>query len=488
MSNRCDDLAGALAAAFPADFRVSFASDRNDFDVRLGFAYDPSEEGNTIIRGGFGTYSGQFPGLVMSQSRSAFSDFLSLNYANFSPRSGDQTLLLNLANPRVRQFAPGSLGVVAPGTLNTLAPGVNPVSLLVTQLFRLPQLSLSDSVLGLDLVLPQRRLSTPYSLQYALTVEHHLDDDWVAAASYVGTRGRKLLRVATPGLGAGRVRVAFDSAAPLNASAPFPFLTGSESPAQANVISQSFAISRTFFDSDAGSSYNSLQFEIRKRFSSAFQFGSALTYSHSIDDASDIFDTAGSFALPQSSTDTSERASSSYDVRWRSVTHFVALTRRDLPFLKSYMGGWQFSGIVTAQTGQPYTVNSAFDVNLDGNLTDRLDTTAGLLAGGGGERSVLLRLAPGVATSGLLAPTGRDGSVGRNTFRAPGVFTFDLSVMKNFDFTSHRSLLFRADIFNFFNRPHFGVPERILESPGFGRAYRTTVPARTIQLGLKFLF
>lgn len=60
--------------------------------------------------------------------------------------------------------------------------------------------------------------------------------------------------------------------------------------------------------------------------------------------------------------------------------------------------------------------------------------------------------------------------------------------MKNFEFTSHKSLLFRTDVFNLFNRTHFGVPVRILESPGFGRAFRTTVPARTIQLGVKFLF
>ena len=139
------------------------------------------------------------------------------------------------------------------------------------------------------------------------------------------------------------------------------------------------AISRTFYESSASSSYNSLQIELRKHYSHRFQFRTAFTYSHAIDDVSDFFDTGGAFALPQNSLVRSERASSNFDVRFRSVTHFVRDFPRDWIFFGGKrFGGWQLAGIVTAQTGQPFTVNSAFDINRDGNFTDRLNTTTGL--------------------------------------------------------------------------------------------------------------
>src|SRR6185503_17059368 len=84
---RCNDLIGAVTSAFPANFKVSYGADRNDFDGRFGFAWSPNwsptKNGRLAVRGGVGTYAGQFPGIVLDQSRNAFSAFLPLNYANF---------------------------------------------------------------------------------------------------------------------------------------------------------------------------------------------------------------------------------------------------------------------------------------------------------------------------------------------------------------------------------------------------------------------
>jgi hypothetical protein len=494
----CERAANALVSAFPTDFKSSFGGDRLDLDVRVGAAW--SLDDRTVVRGGFGLYSGEFPGIVIGESRNAFPDFLPLNFADISsalPVTGGgatpsgaalPVFLFNPANPILRQAQP-SLGI-APNTLNTLLPNVSAVSLLVTRLARRNpfEVAFSRNTLGLDLVLPQEDLHTPYSMQYAVTLERVIAAGYAISVAYVGTRGLKLLRLSTPDLGINRSRF-LDLKVTTLGDNSFPFFGGGALPPQESIPKARLVIARTLFESSASSTYNSLQVELRKHYSRRFQFRTALTYSHAIDDASDFFDTAGAFSLPQDSLQRSERASSNFDVRLRSVTHFVRDFPKDFLFFgPTKFGGWQLAGIATAQTGQPFTVNSAFDINRDGNLTDRLDSTVGLIDGAGGDRSVRLRLAPGVNASGLLAPDGQSGAVGRNTFRAPSQFDVDLAIIKFFNFNDRVRLSARTEIFNLLNRANFGIPVRILESPAFGKSTYTTTTPRTIQLAVKLSF
>jgi len=145
----------------------------------------------------------------------------------------------------------------------------------------------------------------------------------------------------------------------------------------------------------------------------------------------------------------------------------------------------QIAGTTQFQTGQPFTVNSIFDVNLDGNLTDRLDTTDGIIVTG--DRSRPLRLATGDLSS-LRAALGQDGRVGRNTFRAGNYLDTNVAVIKTFHFDESRSLVFRTEVFNLTNRANFGVPVRHLEAPGFGQTTSTLTPGRRLQFHLKFSF
>jgi len=101
------------------------------------------------------------------------------------------------------------------------------------------------------------------------------------------------------------------------------------------------------------------------------------------------------------------------------------------------------------QTGQPFTVNSIFDVNLDGNLTDRLDTTTGLLVTG----------KPATTTdrngheSEVFARHHRPGRPCRpNTFSRRKPVGPDLSLARNFAFAAQRKLTLRMDVFTSFNR------------------------------------
>jgi hypothetical protein len=133
----------------------------------------------------------------------------------------------------------------------------------------------------------------------------------------------------------------------------------------------------------------------------------------------------------------------------------------------------------------PFTVNSVFDVNLDGNLTDRLNTTNGITQTGNGSQPLQ------VAATNLqafLAPIGRDGQVGRNSFRAGGLFITDVAVAKRWAFATRQSLGLRLEVFNLLNRDNFSIPVRFLEAPGFGRAVNTSAPARRVQVSLRYQF
>jgi hypothetical protein len=271
-----------------------------------------------------------------------------------------------------------------------------------------------------------------------------------------------------------------------NQNVVFPGFSGVLRPPQSLRVSNSFTVAPTLFQTSSSSTYHSLQLQVRKAYSGGLLFGSAFTYSHTIDDASDFFDTAGSYALPQNNLYPSERASSNFDVRLRIAAYGLW----DLPIRSGHkaLGGWKLAGVLMAEGGQPYTVNSSIDVNRDGNLTDRLQTTAGLLHGGAGDSRVQLRIAPGVGVLDLVAPDGKDGAVGRNTFRAPPLVSLDASLTKSFIVRERHRLSLRWEAFNTINRVQFGIPTRILGAPGFGTATRTILPARQLQLGAKYSF
>ena len=232
----------------------------------------------------------------------------------------------------------------------------------------------------------------------------------------------------------------------------------------------------------ARSFYNSLQLQLNKSFSQGLQFTTAYTWSHAIDEVSDLFDLAGTRSLSQNSFNLRpERGSASFDVRHRFVASFIW----DLPVFKrrKLLGGWQASGIATIQTGFPFTIFAPYDVNLDGNLTDRLNGTVGF--SDVGKNEVRFQFLDPLSQ---FAALGHDGAVGRNTFRAPGMATLDLATSKRFRFIENQSLEFRAEFFNLFNRTHFGMPIHQVDFPGFGRSVSTFVPARTIQFALKYNF
>ena len=508
---------GALRGALGGRDKI-FDNDRNNFGGHLGFAWDPfaantNQVGKTAIRGGVGAYYDLTLGSVVSQSRNVFPTFLPLNvdantfaYAQNRYFEPIPTGIRAIFNPLFALFdvtrnnQAATLSLIAPNQLNAigLPPGVLPqvLGLLFNPaaVGTLPSgRTLLPSGGGLAYTLPDNNLRSPYALHYNLQFERELYSDFLVNLAYVGTRGVKLTRFRTPNGGPNSVTLPID---PLGL-APNPIVAIALPPlsdVNANKFSRPNPLlgAYTIFDSSSASTYHSFQATVTKRFSQGYQFGAAYTWSHAIDDVSDVFDVAGAFVLPQDDRALGlERGDANFDVRHR----FALSSTGDLPFLHRYnddksaagffLGGWQYATFMTYQTGQPFTVNTSYDINMDGNLTDRIDTLNGLALINSRQRK--LRLTAPNSTA-LLAAFGANGRIGRNFFRASGVAKTDFALAKNFTVREGQFVLFRVEAFNIFNRTHFAIPVRVLEAPSFGSSVDTLLNPRQVQFALKYVF
>jgi hypothetical protein len=479
-----------------------FDADQNNFAPRVGIAAAITD--STVIRGGFGIYFDQILGAVVSQSRNVFPTFTTLNFGGGNTRaSTDPTsslynfLSFRLFNPLRTTL--NAAPIIQPGTLNTM--GVNQTALLNAILNNFPWFNFSNGnrIAGsaFGATLPQRELDTPFSYQYSLGLEQRLFRDTFISVAYVGTTGRNLLRFTTPNLGSnylvGVTRVDLDDSG-------VPTVIGTTFDPTANPTSRLFAgrpvpligpINQ--FETTGLSQYDSFQIELHGRWlRNKLQYQVNYVYGKVKDDVSDVFDLAGASALPQNSTTfVGEYAPANFDVPHRFTYNFIY----DLPSLKGQndalrylFGDWQIAGTGRFYSGQPFTVNSIFDVNLDGNLTDRLNNTAFLVETGDRRQPLALTCTNQSQCQTMLAPIGRDGDILRNTFRSGNIMELDMSLSKRFRFTENQNLQFRVDFFNFTNRANFGVPVRFLESPSFGQATDTVTPGRRIQFALKYNF
>ncbi|HYH87036.1 MAG TPA: hypothetical protein VEX60_16395, partial [Pyrinomonadaceae bacterium] len=478
--------------------------DLNNFSPRLGLAYAPGwwgEPGATRLRVGYGHFNDQILGAVVSQSRNVFPTFLTVNTAGgfgnllfpFVPLS-----LLNPSNP--------NLGLVQRGTLNLLDPNTS----LADHIANINLLASAGGLLagasGVEATLPSRTQKAPEAHHYSLSFEQRFGRDTFFSVAYVGTQGSNLPRFSTPNLGTNAVSLIRNLDIELQgpgrfqpqffgiAIAPGTRISRGD-PAVPGGPGQEFIGGRPvpgvggiqFFETTGSSRYDAMQLELRGRLRGQLQYRVGYTLSKSVDDVSDVFDLAGSSAMPQNSlTFEGERAASNFDARHRFAFHAVY----DFPRFadgaaRLVFNNLQIAGTGQFQTGQPFTVNSIFDVNLDGNLTDRLNTTEGITVTG--DRRQPLRLTTTNLAS-LRALVGEDGQVGRNTFRAGNFLDMNLAFIKSFRFSDAKTLIFRTEIFNFINRANFGIPVRYLEAPGFGQATSTITPGRRVQFQLKYSF
>ncbi|HEX4274307.1 MAG TPA: TonB-dependent receptor [Bryobacteraceae bacterium] len=305
-----------------------------------------------------------------------------------------------------------------------------------------------------------------YSQTWSLGIQRALTASSIFEIAYVGTSGNRLL-----------------TASNINAGAP-----GATNPVTRRPFGSALAEVRELSNS-AHSTYQSLQVKAERRFSRGLFFLASWTWSKSIDDQSNGTDnSAASGQYPQNPANPSlDRGLSSFDRTHRVVASAVW----EIPYLRTnafgdgVLKGWQLSGILTAETGSPFSVlMNCADVNAEGNNCRPNLVQSPVLPSG--QQSI----ARWFDTSAFAIPNPQAyGNAGRNILRAPGLTDIDLALARSFRWRADetRRLAIRGEFFNVLNHTNFGLPVNSIDSPALG-SIASAGPGRVIQLGARLEF
>ena len=300
-------------------------------------------------------------------------------------------------------------------------------------------------------------LTSTYIQQWNLAVQRQIGAETTVSVAYAGSKGTHLVR-----------------ARDLNQPLP--------GPGDVAVRRPNRAFGGVFFiESGANSSFHSMQAAVDRRLRRGVSLLGSYTRSRTIDDASAFLGNRADKNFPQDSRNIrAERALASFDVTNRLVAAAVYAS----PGRRWWTRGAELRGIVTAQSGQPFTPLLRFDNSNTGN-------TGGIF---GSDRPDVLRN-PALDsprperwfdTAAFAIPARyRFGNAGRNIVRGPALVNFDIAVSRRFVLREDINLTADVQSFNLFNRAHFNSPEHFADEPAtFGRVFSAKAP-RQLQVALR---
>jgi hypothetical protein len=409
-----------------------YPGDWKNLAPRLGFAYRPRENGNLVVRTGFGIYFDE-PNL---------NPFLANDPINGGP-SGVESNPAG-ANPvstiEVDNYTIPQNTYIFPGAGPTCSTGTGCGS-VVYNIFSINQ-----------------KFRTPYNFNYSLNVEKSLSDSVLLTVGYVGSQGRRLLTLADinqPALGDP------DTAQQRRPFSQFPNF---------GIINQ--------IEGKGSSNYNSLQSTLKIKAWHGLTGQFAYTWAHGLDDMTNY---RGS--LPQNSFDLkADYGNSDFDTRH----NFTALISYEIPGRSKgpqwLLRGWQVSGLLSLHTGQPFTVLTENDNSGTNELVQRVNQVGNPFAGVSHKLMVTAdgtKFVQWVNPAAFALPAqGTFGTMGRNGLYGPGFEDVDFSVLKDFRIGERLKLQFRTEIYNLFNRANLAPPNTfIFAGPnaqnGFGQSTDT---------------
>jgi Carboxypeptidase regulatory-like domain len=415
------------------------------FEPRVGIAWQPSWLKSTSVRAGFGLFDAPLPYSAYGHTPEVtpFSPTYTF-YGSPSSPINFQDPYANFAGTNFTSPFPPFLSLANKPAANSAFPG--PVSV--------PAIFSNDFKLGIT-----QSWNASIEQQFGANLALHL--------AYVGSESYHQTTVIdqNPGI----------------------FASGG-----ARTTYPAFAQILTDF-SNGTASYNSLQVGLEQRLSHNIQFQSNFTWSKTIDLAS-----SGniSFGAPQLANPFNlrfNRGISYLNVPHISVTNFIYTTpelRGHGELMRSVFGAWQASGIVTIQSGSPFTISGGTGNNSEAlQYGDRADVVPGqqLNVHQGGKGHWLNNYLNAAAFT-VNAP-GTFGNSGKNELTGPAVATADLGVAKNWMIRETVNLQFRWEAFNAFNHPSFGTPNNNPTASNFGQITAIgAVPPRVMQGALKLTF
>jgi len=256
-------------------------------------------------------------------------------------------------------------------------------------------------------------------------------------------------------------------------------------------------IAPTFYDrSNGNSSYNALQLQLDKRYSSGLSYSVGYTWSKSIDAGGDGWFGAegGSPVDPYH-----PNADGSRSVAGTDLTHVLTEdTVFQIPVGKGQrwstgnkvadyvVGNWQLNNFLTIRSGLPYTPIISSDIANTGNVGWSGYEHADIV----GDPHKNVPKGDGFNPAAYVAPAQYTyGTAGRNSLRSAHLINMDASIFRQFPIGGDRRFEFRLETFNLFNHPTLGTPNTDLNNgSSFGTINGTASTERQLQLGGKFIF
>jgi hypothetical protein len=397
--------------------------DKNNFAPRIGFAYDPKNDGKTVIRAAYGIFFDH--------------PLLALAFNSDIADGGQSPQVINIANLPL-PTTPLNAAQIFQGTV---VPGVTPG--LASGAVYLPNQSRFDPTKpfpGLGTVLPftlpiDRNFVYAYTNQVNIGIERELVKDLAFSATYIFTGGHKLphpvdrnpsnaqkiLQVSPTG-GPNAIVIANNFFRP---SGPNPAFIPTNLPIPFGPVAAQEATSNSV--------YHSVTLNLNKRFSNNYQFLISYNFGKTLDDSTDL----QTLLQPQDNLRLDlERSRSSLDQRHRFVISGVYKT----PFeqtdkgIRKLLANVTFAPIVELGSGRPFNILTGTDTNIDASAnTDRpnVDVTTGALT---------------------LPSIGQAGTLGRNAGTTPGFASVDMRVAKFLPIGEKLRIDFIGEVFNLFNR------------------------------------
>ncbi len=430
--------------------------DRTNFAPRFGFAYDLFGNQKTVIRGGFGIF--------------------------YSPIVGGGGNPLNGVSKFPFEFT---------SVAQSPNAGISPVSTLAAGPVILPQFSLTDPNLGFGgNVQVQAPNTAPYVEQWNFGVEHSIANTVVLGASYVASGGRKL--------DTGRLNYVNLNQVPFPVAQQAGRMQNTSSPVTANLRPYpNFNYVEALNPRYGNSNYNSLQLKAEQRLRGGVSYLVSFTWAKYIDNGSEAYNFLGGSWPADIYNLGLERAVSTAAVPKRLVASYVW----DLPLgagrrfpLRGWRnvlgGGWQLSGICTAQDGQPFDVEQSTNTTATYSLLQRPNIS------GDPNLPTSEQTVRHFFNTSVFSPAAplAVGTSPRNPVRGPALVNFDAALHKQWFFHENRDIEFRVESFNFTNTPPLQLltrtaynPALPLSSQSFGQI-TTAGNGRILQLALKVHF
>ncbi|MGH9634252.1 MAG: carboxypeptidase regulatory-like domain-containing protein [Candidatus Angelobacter sp.] len=451
---------------------------------RLGVAWNPGR-GKLVVRAGYGIAYDYIFLNPITNLRFAAPFIPSLSVSSFTGGNTYAALVAGTAPIQAQNIA--AIGSFNPSSINF------------------------GSISAVD-----QNLQNPRNQQWNVGVEYQVLKSLTLKTSYVGTKNDRLqvtqpLNFTNPALRPAPATSLADEEARISQFRSFingtPTTVGENGNATTgnNRIDQRFN-TVTQVQSIGTSNYSALEVEALGKFGAWLTFNANYTWSHSIDDISDVLGvltndsaTVANPTLPLSAN----RANSQFDLRHRmnlSYTWRVPFARNmSNGLMKRVFDGWSMSGIFSTQSGFPTTLFSGSTLVPDlAHPGKFLAVTDPLLLGAGttwlnGDATLVHPSAfvGGVDTSSVSQPlVGAQGTSGRNHLRLDGLTDYDAAITKLIRVTEGQNFQIRWEVFNALNHPNLSGFGNVFTLPGqgFGQYTSTATNMRQMQVALRYQF